>query len=90
MKFTYFLARALRALLTTPKRAINRHIDNVENVSCQSAPSPATSKGSETNLQKTALAPVISPADAEELKRIHKPTGAIALMLRNAMNASRT
>jgi len=75
MKTGYLLLVALLALLTTPAVAVNKCVDDTGKVAYQSAPCPSAAKGSEITLQKAAPPPVVSPADAEELKRIQQTTG---------------
>ncbi|HSA48103.1 MAG TPA: DUF4124 domain-containing protein [Candidatus Competibacteraceae bacterium] len=57
--------------------AINKCVDDVGKVVYQSAPCPATAKGSEITLQKAPPVPVASPVDAEELKRIQQTANAM-------------
>ena len=63
--------------LTSPVLAVNKCVDDAGKVVYQSAPCPATAKGSEITLQKAPPVPVTSPADAEELKRIQQTAGAM-------------
>ncbi len=63
--------------MTSPVLAINKCVDDVGKVVYQSAPCPATAKGSEITLQKAPPVPVASPVDAEELKRIQQTANAM-------------
>ena len=63
--------------MTSPVLAINKCVDDAGKVVYQSAPCPATAKGSEITLQKAPPVPVASPVDAEELKRIQQTANAM-------------
>ena len=67
----------LLAFWVTPALAVNKCVEDTGKVVYQSAPCPTTSKGSEMTLQQAAPAAVVSPADAEELKRLQQTAGAM-------------
>ena len=76
-KYIRLLSAVLLTLMTTSALAVNKCVDDAGKVVYQSTPCPTTSKGSEITLQKAAPAPVVSPADAEELKHIQQTAGAM-------------
>jgi len=71
------LPAALFTLLTSPAGAVNKCVNEHGQVVYQSASCPTASKGSEITLQKATPAPVVSPANAEELKRIQQTANAM-------------
>lgn len=77
MKPTSLFAVALLALTTWPAMAVNKCINDAGQVVYQSAPCPATAKGSEIAIQKAPPVTAPSPSDAEELKRIQQTAGAL-------------
>lgn len=77
MKSTCLLSMMLLSLTAWPAMAVNKCVNEVGQVVYQSAPCPATAKGSELTLQKTAPASAASPADSEELKRIQQTANAL-------------
>ncbi len=76
-QYTVFLSAVVLTLITAPAAAVNKCVDDAGKVVYQSAPCPATAKGSEITLQKAPPAPVTSPADAEELQRIQQTASAM-------------
>ncbi|MBK8754760.1 MAG: hypothetical protein IPL99_25360 [Candidatus Competibacteraceae bacterium] len=77
MRSAALVTAALLAFWVTPTRAVNKCVEDTGKVVYQSAPCPTTSQGSEMTLQKAAPAAVVSPADADELKRIQQTAGAM-------------
>ena len=77
MKSARLFSVILLSLATAPAWAVNKCVDDAGKVVYQSAPCPATTKGSEIPLQKVPSATVPSPADAEELKRIQQTSNAL-------------
>lgn len=77
MKSTYLFSMILLSLTAWPAMAVNKCVNEAGQVVYQSAPCPATAKGSELTLQKVAPAPTSSPADSEELKRIQQTADAL-------------
>ena len=71
----------LLALTTSPSSAVNKCVAETGLVVYQSAPCPATAKGSELTLQKTAPVSTVAPADAVELKHIQQTANALELSL---------
>ncbi|MCC8991749.1 MAG: DUF4124 domain-containing protein [Streptococcus sp.] len=74
-KCTGLLSAALLTLITTPVAAVNKCVNDAGQVVYQTAPCPATTKGSELNLQKAPPPSATSAADAEELKRLQQTAG---------------
>jgi predicted RNase H-like nuclease (RuvC/YqgF family) len=74
-KCTRFLAAALLTVMTAPVIAVNKCVNDAGQVVYQTAPCPATAKGSELTLQKASQPSVTSAVDAEELKRIQQTAG---------------
>lgn len=72
MKSACLLSVVMLSLTTGPAMAVNKCVNEHGQVVYQSVPCPTTAKGSEITLQKAPPAPVTSPTDAEELKRIQQ------------------
>ena len=74
-KCTGILATALLTIITAPASAVNKCVNDAGQVVYQTAPCPATAKGSELTLQKAPPPAAASAVDAEELKRLQQTAG---------------
>ncbi len=74
-KYTGLLSAVLLTLIAAPASAVNKCVNDAGQVVYQTAPCPATAKGSELTLQKAPSPSVTSTADAEELKRLQQTAG---------------
>ena len=74
-KYPRLLSVTLLILSAAPAAAVNKCVNDAGQVVYQTAPCPATAKGSELTLQKAPPPSVTSAADAEELKRLQQTAG---------------